>query len=121
MASVKYIAPIGLDLHQYSGTASTCRVFPRAIVAPLPDRRPYLVEVETDWKEAGITEGDLFIVDDREPPFAGCICIFSDGNTLNAQRIREHKGALLPVSHHHQEGYQLSYCGTVTRLIRYCV
>lgn len=39
--------------------------------------------------------------------------------TLNAHRIREHKGDLLSVSR--KESFQLTYCGTVTRLIRYYV
>lgn len=56
---------------------------------------------------------------EREKSAAGSVCVFSDGDTLNAHRIREHKGDLLSVSR--KEGFQLTYCGKVTRLIRYYV
>lgn len=118
MASVKYIAPIGLDLHQYSET--TCRVFPRAIISPRLDRRPFLVEVETDWKDAGISEGDLLVVDEQEIPIAGSMCIFADDDKLHACRVHERRDGLWPIfNSQRDEGMRLVFCGTVTRMVRF--
>ena len=116
MISVRYIAPLKrLD----TCASQSCYLDPYAMLSPRQGGMAYVVEAISDWKEAGMLEGDKLIVDENLHPHAGDICVFAVDESLSIRFVREQNGILWPMSNGKDEDtYELSFCGTVTRLVR---
>lgn len=116
MISVRYVAPLeSLDAH----ANQSCYLDPYTMLSPRQGSMPYVVEVECDWQEARVFEGDQLIVDENLAPSAGDIGIYGNDGALYAGRIYKNGNMLCPIGYEKLNGDQVIFGGVVTRLIRH--
>ncbi|WP_027705047.1 S24 family peptidase [Zymobacter palmae] len=115
MITVRYVAPLKRTEMRAD---HTCGIDPYAMLSPRQGSLAYVVEVERDWKEAGIQEGDQLVVDENLYPRSGDICVFAGDDCLSIRFVCEKNGELWPVGRDKEELYRIAFGGTVTQLVR---
>ena len=116
MISVSYVAPLGSS----SPRGNSCGVDPYDLLSSRTGGKPYIVEVEGEWQDARLSEGDLLIVDEDKRPKAGDIGIYTANRKFHACRVHIRNGMLCP-KHYDARGneHNVTFAGTVVRMVRF--